>query len=164
LRVAAAFLPLLMLGCQDVAGLEGSPGMMPGSNCIDCHVEGGAASFHAFSVSGTVYASPDAGVNDGVQGVEILVNDSVGHALTLISNSAGNFYTAEELTPPITVAAQWGGTRMNMGEIPPSGQAGHAPARAPCNFCHTVPGNNGGIYYFGHAPGRIFVPRPPEQK
>jgi hypothetical protein len=156
-----SLLALLSAGCQDIAGLEGSPGMNPGQNCLQCHVEGGAASFHTFSVSGTVYATPDAGVDDGVQGVEILVTDSKGTKLTLVSNSAGNFYTAEELVPPLEVAAQWGHTRIDMGESPPSGQAGHPPVRAPCNLCHTLPPNNGGVAFFGTPPGRIFVPRPP---
>jgi hypothetical protein len=162
LKWAAALIPLLAAGCEDIAGLDGSPGMMPGQNCLQCHVEGGSASFHAFSVAGTVYATPDAGENDGVQGVEILVTDATGRQLTLISNGAGNFYTAEDLVPPLQVAAQWGATRMNMNETPPGGQAGHPPARTPCNLCHTVPGNNGGIANFMNAPGRLFVPRPPE--
>jgi len=158
--LGAGLLIVLASGCQDIAGLDGSPGMNPGQNCLLCHVEGGSASFHAFSVSGTVYASPDANEDAGVQGVEILVTDAKGTKLTLTSNGAGNFYTAEELVPPISVQAQWGQTRMAMVESPPSGQAMHPPARAACNACHTWPGGNGGDPNFINAPGRIFVPRP----
>jgi len=153
-------LTLFIAGCEDVAGLDGSPVMMPGQNCLQCHVEGGSASFHAFSVSGTVYASPDAGENEGVQGVEILVTDANGRKLTLVSNGVGNFYTAEDLVPPLSVQAQWGQTRMAMVESPPSGQSGHPPARAPCNLCHQNPPQNPVGDNFQTAPGRIFVPRP----
>jgi hypothetical protein len=164
------FLTLLTLlaagGCwQEVAGLEGSPGMMPGSNCIDCHRAGGAADFHQFSVAGTVYASPDAGENDGVQGVEILVTDGAGRKLTLTSNGAGNFYTAEPLVAPIMVAAQWGQTRMFMAESPPAGVPdGHTGVSVGCALCHTLPPGNGGVAFAPPAPGRLFVPRPPEMK
>ncbi len=135
--------------------------MNPGENCLQCHVEGGSASFHAFSVSGTVFDSPDALPDAGVQGVEILVTDSTGRALTLISNGVGNFYTAEPLVPPIQVQAQWGPTRMAMNQTPPSGQSGHPPARAPCNYCHQYPGVNPIGAGYQAPPGRIFVPRPP---
>jgi hypothetical protein len=153
-------LPLLF-GCNYVAGLDGSPGMNPGDNCLLCHVEGGSASFHAFSVAGTVYDSPDALPDAGVQGVEILVTDAKGRKLTLVSNGAGNFYTAEDLVPPIQVQAQWGPTRIAMNETPPSGQAGHPPARAACNLCHQFPGQNPIGEGYQTPPGRIFVPRPP---
>ncbi len=116
-----------------------SPVMMPGQDCGSCH-DGRQAS--RWSVSGTVYADPFAPESAGVEGAEVLVTDADGRALTLRSNSAGNFYTAEELRAPLKVQVQRGTRRMAMIDHAWSGS---------CNSCHRDPPAEG-------APGRVFVP------
>ena len=73
----------------------------------------------------------------------MIVSDDTGKVLTLLTNAAGNFYTAEPLKFPIHVQAAAGGKRMAMSSVPSSGS---------CNSCHAQPALN-------DAPGRVFVPR-----
>lgn len=115
-----------------------SPLMRPGQNCMSCHT----GEQKPWTVAGTVYGAYDADENAGLEGAEVLVKDAKGRELTLRSNPAGNFFTAEPLAFPIHVEVQKDGKRFAMGSPPPSGA---------CNSCHT-PGNG-----FG-APGRVAVP------
>ncbi len=114
--------------------------MRPGEDCLSCH--GGEGARHWY-VAGTVYADPQAGADAGIMGVDVLVQDSVGAAFTLRSNGAGNFYTAETLQPPLTVAVQKDGVRIDMESPINDGD---------CNSCHGVPAR-------GDAPGRIYLPQ-----
>jgi hypothetical protein len=145
-----------------VAGWSGSPTMNPGISCLSCHSADfagcgaannpcPAASYKPWSIAGTVYSSPDAGPNDGQPNVEILITDGNGKELTLVSNSAGNFYTEEALAFPLkSLMVQNKTNRMQMdltnAYIPP------APGQvADCNSCHSAP------YPSFSAPGRLFV-------
>lgn len=149
----AGFAALLTLGaCQPDQG----PLMKPGQDCLRCH--GGSAvenessdegsadersgDARTWEAAGTIYADPQAAASAGVKDAEILIVDSTGRALTLHSNSVGNFYTAETLHPPLTVQAQRNGVRMAMNMPAPDGA---------CNRCHRQPPEDG-------APGRLFVP------
>lgn len=134
--LAVALCGLAFVGCQP----EESPVMMPGHDCVSCHDGTGEAP--RWSVAGTLYGDPHANASDGVDGAEVLVTDSAGRALTLRSNSAGNFYTAEDLKPPFTVEVQRNGRRMAMSMPAPSGS---------CNSCHGNPPRD-------DAPGRLFAP------
>lgn len=153
-----------VFGCEDISGLNGQPNMYPGQDCMLCHVATGIAPGRQWSVAGTVFASPTAEVDAGLQDAEILVSDSATppKTLTLRSNSVGNFYTAESLLQPIHVAIQYGGQRYQMQESPPTGA---------CNLCHAItttatgktvpiasPPPYQGFDYGGRAPGRLFVP------
>lgn len=135
--------------------------MTPGQDCMQCHTANGLASARVWTVAGTVYADPLAEPDGGLLNAQILVMDHVGTQLTLLSNEAGNFYTAEPLVPPIQVEAQWGDHRMRMVEPPTAVQpcATCPPAVSfSCNACHTVPPGllDGGLPLL--APGRVFVP------
>ncbi len=144
-------------GCYDVSGLNGVPVMYPGSDCMQCHTAGGKASGHQFTVAGTVFPDPKASADAGLQGAEVLIVDSVGTKLTLLTNEAGNFYTSEVLVPPIHVDVQWGDHRMRMVEPPPAPDGGLGPVS--CNLCHTFPAPSAApVANFPPAPGRIFVP------
>lgn len=152
------FVALALAGCYDVSGLDGVPSMLPGADCMSCHVASGKASGHQFALAGTVYADPHAGVDAGVQHAEVLVVDSVGTKLTLLTNDTGNFYTSEVLVPPIHVDVQWGEHRMRMVE-PPPGPDGGMSLPISCNLCHTYPTPlTAPVPGFSPAPGRIFVP------
>lgn len=135
MRAAALMAMLLMMGCGEP---EEGPTMAPGENCLSCHSGGGEEG--SWTVAGTVYGAVDAAAEDGLASVEVQITDDAGKEVTLNSNSAGNFYTAEAFTFPIHVAVQKNGTRVAMGT---------APASGACNSCHT-PG--------GSAPGRLYVP------
>lgn len=145
---SAALVLGLLAGCGEIDGLDGTASMKPGHDCLQCHQGAGSASFHSFSVAGTIFAASDAPTNAGLAQAEILITDATGKTLTLRSNGVGNFYSAEPLQPPLQVAAQWGRMRMAMVEPPASGA---------CNSCHQVPSPQVAPG-FPAPPGRIFIP------
>ncbi len=155
-RTPLLFGLLAALGCNAVAGVNGSPTMDPGQDCMRCHApkdsepgDTGAAADRTWTVAGTVFADPQAAVDAGLEDAEILVTDDAGTKLTLLSNQAGNFYTGETLMPPLHVEVQWGAHRMRMVESPPFGFS--------CNACHNA--NPVPVATFTTpAPGELFVP------
>src|SRR5579863_1750992 len=137
-----------------IAGWSGSPAMNPGIDCISCHSPTGVASYRPWTIAGTVYNSPDADAGAGAPNVQILVTDANGRQLTLVSNAAGNFYTAETLLFPLqSVMVQNQTHRMQMdlnNNFIPS-----TSIQGDCNSCHTKP------FPAFSAPGRLFVPPSP---
>jgi hypothetical protein len=131
----AALLLLSLLGACSVP--EHGPMMRPGEDCLGCHGPGSEKRWYA---AGTVYADPPAAAGDGVQGAEVVITDSKGRRISLTTNGAGNFYTAETLEFPATVEVRRGGKVNQMPSQPPNGA---------CNGCHT--GATG-------ATGRIYAP------
>lgn len=121
-----------------------SPIMDPGEECLSCHEAGAQADSRRWTIAGTVFSDPKALSSDGVQGAQVLVTDNVGRELTLTTNGAGNFYTAEPIVFPVQVSVQKGSTRIAMD--------GH-PARGTCNSCHNQPPSDEAI-------GRIFIKGP----
>ncbi|MHB8420959.1 MAG: hypothetical protein ACYDCL_23050 [Myxococcales bacterium] len=147
-----------------VAGWSGSPLMTPGVDCMTCHAATASisclsppcrASYKPWTIAGTVYGDPAAPADAGVAGVEILVVDSAGKSLTLVSNAAGNFYTQEALTLPLTslmVQNQTHRMVMNLQDpILPQNPDG-TEAIGSCNLCHAPPPA------INSPPGRLFVP------
>jgi len=110
----ASALALLLLATAACIPEEG-PMMEPGSNCLGCH-DGGEAP--RWTVAGTLQG----------QGIAVPIRDAAGKSFTLHTNQAGNFWTAEPLRFPITVAAQG----MNFAV---------SAQQANCNTCH---GSGGG--------------------
>ena len=151
------------MGCQDISGFDGLPGMNPGQDCMACHSVGGQASGLQWSAAGTIFPTPYSAADDGLPNAEIQITDSATppRAMTLRSNGAGNFYTAEPLTAPLHVAVQFGGQRYQMQEAAPVGS---------CNHCHALiegtatavplppPYLDAGFYYGIPPTGRLFVP------
>jgi hypothetical protein len=150
---------LVVCGCADIAGFDGNPQMNPGQDCLSCHSAGGQASGLTFSVGGTVYPQALAGAEGGLFDAEIDITDLGGRHFTLRSNGAGNFYSAEAIVFPATVAVTVGGQTLSMEKQSPTGQ---------CNACHGVLtnadntlrplplppfGEDGGL---GIAPGSIY--------
>ncbi len=62
----------------------------PGSDCLMCHHQGGAAAPYTFA--GTLY---DATGTQAIAGATIYVQDSAGNIATAITRPNGNFFTAE---------------------------------------------------------------------
>jgi hypothetical protein len=155
--------------CEDISGLNGNPDMNPGQDCMSCHTAGGQASGRQWTIAGTVFPSATSPADGGLQNAEILIVDSASppKAITLISDQAGNFYTAETFTGGVHVAVQTGNQRYEMQEIPPTGS---------CNLCHATELNaqgqvvpiplpapyvDAGFFYGSSPPGRVFVPLGP---
>jgi hypothetical protein len=124
---------------------EPGPQMRPGNNCLRCHAPGKQAASRPFSFGGTVFpAANSEPCSDGVEGVTIDVTDSKGRSVSVMSNEAGNFWTAEPLTPPFRISAKRGSKTVEMPIESPTGG---------CALCHSAVGPVGG------AKGSI---RPPE--
>jgi hypothetical protein len=113
--------------------------MRPGEDCMSCH-DGSSAS--QWTVAGTIFSASKADPTQGRRGIAVLVTDAAGSQLTLETNDAGNFYSAEPLQFPIMVQAQSSTVRMAMQASVSNGS---------CNGCHADPPAN-------LAPGRLFVP------
>ncbi len=118
---------------------ENSPMMRPGEDCLRCH-SGERA--QQWTLAGTLFSSPSAATDAGLDGASVLVTDANNRSLTLRTNGAGNFYTAESLAFPLRVEVQKDGVSVGMAMAVPSGG---------CNACHTQPPLSG-------APGRIYLP------
>jgi len=148
-----------------VAGWSGSPTMNPGTDCMSCHSATQSldclqppcrASYKPWTVAGTIYGDPNADPEAGVPNVQVLIVDSAGKQLTLVSNAAGNFYTQEPLTFPLaSLMIQSTDQRMVMDLHPdfslPTNPDG-TEAIGSCNLCHTDPPAF-------NSPGRIFIPQ-----
>jgi hypothetical protein len=138
---------------DQTAGLFGVPTMTPGESCLSCHCPDshmagctGKASQRVWTVAGTVYNDPMADAGDGVAGVEVIVVGDAG-TITMVSNAAGNFYTAEDVGAIEAVIVQNSKYRMQMNTSvkPPAGD---------CNGCHASP-----PVVYSNAFGRVFVPK-----
>lgn len=123
MRRGAVLLALAAAGCIPSEG----PTMMPGEDCLGCH-SGGEA--RGWSFAGTVFTREDAAASDGVQGVTVIVTDANGKQVKVRSNEAGNFYSAERLTPPLRAALSRGGQVVEMEDTFQNGS---------CNTCHSWP-------------------------
>jgi hypothetical protein len=132
---------LFALAVTSACGIpDQGPAMQPGADCLTCH-DGNQAP--QWTVAGTVFSAPTAPLEAGLQGALVVVTDATNRTLTLQTNEAGNFFTAEALVGPLVVSIQNGNTRMEMGASPSSGS---------CNSCHNQPGGYPGV------PGRLWVP------
>lgn len=131
----ALLIALALTACQRAH----SPTMDPGVDCLSCH-DGLQA--RAWTIAGTLFDNPTPPAK-AVDGAEVLVTDADHRELTLRTNSAGNFYTAEPLRFPVTVEVQKDGKRFGMNDTPQIGN---------CNYCHVKPGPEDAL-------GHIFLPR-----
>ena len=123
MRSLALVAALLAAGCTSEEG----PLMEPGQDCLDCHSGGDAGTW---TFAGTVFTAEDAATSAGVQGVTVTVTDANGKRITVRSNQAGNFYSAEKLTPPLRASLSRGGRVETMEDTFEYGG---------CNACHTWP-------------------------
>ncbi len=122
-----------VVGC----GNGNSPLMRPGEDCLRCH-DGDRAP--RWTAAGTVYGDENAAADQGIRGVTVVVIDSSAKAIELVSNAAGNFYTAETLTPPLDAYVEKDGVRID---------ADAGVGNGACNTCHGLPPTD-------QADGRLF--------
>jgi hypothetical protein len=139
-----ACIALLITALTACGMSERGPLMSAGEDCRSCHGAGtGLEEGPNWSVAGTVFDSFSAGPQEGVGGVEVRLTDKNGRELSLTSNSAGNFYTAERLAFPLQRACvERNGEVFCMRRDVPDGS---------CNSCHNVPAT-------WAAPGRLLSP------
>jgi hypothetical protein len=135
----------------DDGGLATGPLMLPGESCLECH--GGTLlpgepptvttprAAPAWTVAGTVFATENGGA--GVEGASVHLTDALGATLTLVTNAAGNFYTAEPLVFPLRARVDYAG---QSHEMEPDVEYGG------CNACHRLPPRQ-------DAPGRVTIPQ-----
>lgn len=116
------------------------PLMRAGENCLRCHQENGTAK-NVWTAAGTVYLHDQADREQGLAGVKVILQNPSGKTVTLFTNEAGNFFTAEPLEQGYSVRIEKEGKSMAMSSPPPAGS---------CNACHSLPP-------VGNAPGRIFL-------
>jgi hypothetical protein len=74
-------------------------------------------------------------------GVTVVLRDEDGKEVRLVSNEAGNFFTAEPLRGSLDVTLEHQGRSRKMPDRAPAGS---------CNFCHSPPPSA--------AQGRIYAP------
>jgi hypothetical protein len=113
--LAAVVLP--GLGCGGGGEGGSGPTMRPGQDCLACHGGGEAA----FSAAGTVLGAD----GNAAPGLTVTLVDSLATQASATTNSVGNFYFEESLTPPFQVAITDGTTTVTMPD-----------AHAACNSCH----------------------------
>ncbi len=123
----AAFAAAALLSAACIP--DPGPMMKPGSDCLECHGGGGGEEDAvAWTIAGTVTGSIG-----GQQGSTVSIRDAGGWSFTLTANQAGNFYTRETVSFPLTVA-------VDGRPMPNAVQAGDAS----CNRCHGFGGDGGG--------------------
>jgi hypothetical protein len=130
--------------------------MNPGDDCLVCHLSNGLASGRPWTLAGTVYPTADASPDAGLALAQILITDSTGKQLTLVSNAAGNFYTAEPLADLVDIEVQNGGHRLVMQTSVVG--SGALELLGSCNSCHQLSSTPGTTLGVNGAPGRLFVP------
>jgi len=127
---------------------EGSPTMLPGANCMSCHSPGNLDDFQKttsalaptapgenlfFTIAGTAFEDLEG--SGPLSGATIRVTDSAGKVVTLTTNSAGNFYSATSVSPPLTAQIEVGSDIRKMA---------HTVDTGACNSCHVCDGTPGG--------------------
>ena len=111
--------------------------MLPGSDCLACHAAGGPAAEDAlFTAAGTAFADLDG--TAPLVGAMVTITDSFGVSVDLTTNSVGNFFTSQPLTPPLSAELMVGSDLLTMATMPDVGG---------CNSCHSCDGLAGGKMY-----------------
>ena len=118
-------------------GEDDDPRMLPGSPCISCHSPGNLDDRSEvrddddeyFTLAGTAYLYANGGA--AAEGAEIEVTDSNGVVVTMTANRAGNFYSADEVEPPLQAVIRYAGETLEMRGGFDEGD---------CNVCHACAG------------------------
>lgn len=122
------------LVCEEPAATLPNGNHNAGLACRSCH-NGSTVGAPTWTIAGTLYDSK-AGTAP-VAGATILVRDANGVERKLITASNGNFYTAEAVAFPVTVAAS---------KCPDTKAMTGTPGDGDCNNCHTANSSQGRIH------------------
>jgi len=101
--------------------------MLPGTDCMACHREGGRATDSVFTAAGTVFRGPTC--PEGLQGAVVTVEDAEGTTVDMTTNAIGNFFTSLPLSPPLQVSVDVAGETVMMSGTPGTGA---------CGSCHEL--------------------------
>jgi hypothetical protein len=126
--VDAAVPPICTSGTRWTTGENAM--MRPGDACLTsgCHLSG----THAFALGGTVYPTLHEPLNcNGKSGVQVVITPASGAAITLTTNSAGNFYQVAKIATPYRAKVIVNGVEKAMMAAQTNGD---------CNSCHTQNG------------------------
>ncbi len=107
-------------GCE--GGGEGGATMRPGEDCLPCHQSGDEGGFTA---AGTVFRQD----GTAAAGLTVTLTDSAATRASAATNSAGNFFFEQPLSPPFDVTITDGAATASM-----------QGALASCNSCHQAGG------------------------
>lgn len=101
--------------------------MLAGTDCLECHSDGGRAASAPLTVAGTVFRTGDCATASDA--TKIFIVDANSIELELQSNQAGNFFTSEPLAFPLQVSIERDGVRATMQTPVTSGACAtcHAP-------------------------------------
>lgn len=112
------------------------PQMLPGSDCLACHVRGGDREAPPWSAGGTAFVDADgtAPLEDAI----VRVTDSNGDVVEMETNGVGNFYTMRTLVPPLQAEIEVDGAVRTMGSSVETGA---------CGSCHSCDGAAGAKIY-----------------
>jgi hypothetical protein len=142
--VAALAVGLAAFGCDpvhkdqvdalgdEVPGVPHGPLHRPGQPCTLCH-DGALGDPPAFSVAGTIYATPSA--KAGMANATVNMTDSKGSSYSTTTNAAGNFYVQPSKWTPSFPIVKAVVTASGMTATMYS-QIGWASS---CANCHTSP-------------------------
>ena len=120
-----------------VSGCGGEgPNMLPGSDCLACHTQGGDREAPVWTIGGTVFA--DRYGTASAPTARILITDATGQTVTLNPASTGNFYTSQRLTPPFSASVETDAGTLTMSTTVETGT---------CNSCHSCEGEAGAKLY-----------------
>jgi len=139
------FVAACVLGMGVGCTPDNSPVMQPGVDCMTCHCTGDSscrASSLPWTAAGTIFSAYDSPASGGVQGVHVMILDALDAGVNLTTNEAGNFYTAERLTPPLRVSIEYQGSDAGMLTQPTPSMIYGADAAGKgvgCNGCHQPP-------------------------
>ena len=104
---------------------QGGGDMLPGTDCLECHVAGGDAPHLPLTVGGTAFTGPDC--PEGIADATVTLVDADGTTVELTSSELGNFWTSEELVFPLEASIDVGGV-VTVMETPVTSGA--------CALCH----------------------------
>jgi len=104
---------------------QGGGDMLPGTDCLECHVAGGDAPHLPLIVGGTVFTGADC--PEGIAEATVILVDADGQQVELATSDLGNFWTSEELVFPLAVSVDVGGVVTPMESPVTSGA---------CALCH----------------------------
>lgn len=79
-------------------GVLPGPSHRPGQPCLTCHGGDGPGS-PQFAAAGTIYSAE--GIAEPIEGVNIVLVDSIGAKRSAVSNEVGNFYIATDEWMPV---------------------------------------------------------------
>ena len=134
--------PAAQAGCEAPTSdrLIARSSMLPGWDCQACHKAGGEAEDVAWTVAGTVFQDDAAAATcnaGGASGVKVEILDAMDKVLlTMSTNSAGNFYSAEKIA--------FGQYRARVSKNGVVETMPDLQTATSCNGCHNPSVNNNG--------------------